>query len=153
MKRVSEKYRQRFIRIFLSSALNADLTSSELDALAEAIAVSELRYELAELLHGLASGLRRGEIANRSPYEEPDYQLDEALRVVKNRRLPKEVVLSIIASLTDKSFGDRHKSSTVREALSSFFEVADVQQSSKLIEVLEGASREDPYLVGIRRKS
>lgn len=149
----------RATRILMSALLRSDLTTSELRELSFAFQMdSDYARRLGRLIDGVLEALEDRSSPKASPGPRPAQELprssflDEALSIVRRRRLPKKALANAVRRIAPQiGPPERLARMTAHSLLSDFFNQASDREATMFMQLLsgEGEIPMDAYLRGI----
>jgi len=140
------------MRSFLASLLHSDLTSVELQDLADDLTYGSFGKELGDFIRDAMLNLGNvGPRQNEAPYYEPSPI--RAYDLVTRKKMPKKIVqqLMMLASPNIRP-KELQATKTVKDLLDWYFDMAPPNEIGKFLSILEGEPA-DAYLKGISQRS
>jgi hypothetical protein len=128
----------------MGAILQSNLSDRDLVFLSNELRRGQLPDELAYMIEQVAN-----HFYDRSISSDSNSNVKLAENVIKQKRMPKQAILSIINSIDDESDMFLSKNLTVRDILANFFERASPKKADQLLEILHSSGASDPYLKGI----
>lgn len=153
--------KQRALRILLSSILGSDLKMRELQELAEAFLTgSDFSQELGIMIKNLALDLKIGsDIKKQGPpynFRNQEYSLEDAINLIKKKRIPKKHILSAISEVSPKAgshYASKKDNMTIRQIIEKFYHVHGRELFYDFMALLlRGDKSQDEYLKGIMQE-
>lgn len=136
----SARYRS-LLRTVFASIVGSKLSATELKQLVEELRRGRLPDELAYML----DRANKHFILERADSDETD-RLAEIERMVKQRKIPKTALVSILRSI---GWTSEDQNAGTRSLLEGFMLESSPAKVQKLIDILNSSGASDPYLTGI----
>lgn len=146
--------RQNVVRILLGRLLDSDLSVSELRNVADVLTTEALMRDLSLALSETLSFIDEPNFSKQ--VNRRDIDEDTAYMLIQRRRLSKNEVLELIASVspnrTNKEPAYKNGKLPIRTIVRDFFRSASVDTVRMFMDRLQNQDSADPYLKGIIRR-
>lgn len=144
------KSRERFLRLFISSLANSELSREEIREVIHSIRYENLNESMAHAAEMLLFGLgKQYHPEVNAEFEPPG--VSDLLEAVQAKRLKKDLVSRMITQTLDSPIKLSQKM-TVREMLEKFATFATAKEYDQLIYMINGDHLKDPYFRGISQR-
>lgn len=141
---MSSKVYRTLLRTIYGSVLNSNLSVSELKALSMELRRGRLADELAYMIDSVI----QNHLGTTDNEGRVDTMVEEAERLVRSRRLPKAMIISVMESLGHPPPSNNE---SVHRMLEWFMNEAPSSRINAFIEILAGPRVGDDFLAGISK--